>query len=270
MYYGLLGLAGKAAGSAYGALTTAWIAATGETDLTILGALNTLESDLTTYGLTSKMKALYPFVGGTATKHKFNFMDARDLDAAYRLVFNGGWVHGSTGSTPNNVNAFADTKLVPSTSVFTNNQNIHLSFYSRTNDVDVGYDVAASYDATGSKFGLITKYGGTNTAYAFYGAFVSASNSDARGFYTSASSPSGVRIIKNGTVLNTGGVASVNLSSFTTESIYISAENRMGTATEFSSKECALATIGTALTNAEAANLYTAVQAFQTTLSRQV
>jgi len=32
--------------SAYGTLTTAWIAATGETDLTILGALNTLESDL--------------------------------------------------------------------------------------------------------------------------------------------------------------------------------------------------------------------------------
>jgi hypothetical protein len=29
-------------GPSYGTLTTAWIAATGETDLTILGALNTL------------------------------------------------------------------------------------------------------------------------------------------------------------------------------------------------------------------------------------
>jgi len=66
-------------GPSYGTLTTAWIAATGETDLTILGALNTLESDLTTYGLTAKMKALYPMVGGTAAKHKYNFMDAMQI-----------------------------------------------------------------------------------------------------------------------------------------------------------------------------------------------
>jgi hypothetical protein len=104
MYYGLLGLAAKAAGSAYGTLTTAWIAATGETDLTILGALNTLESDMATYGLTAKMKALYPMVGGTAGKHKFNFMDAQDTDGAFRLVFNGGWTHSSTGALPNGSN----------------------------------------------------------------------------------------------------------------------------------------------------------------------
>ena len=84
-----------------GALTTAWIAATGETDTTIISALNTLETDLTTYGLTAKIKALYPMVGGTAAKHKFNFMDARDTDAAYRLTFNGGWTHSSTGALPN-------------------------------------------------------------------------------------------------------------------------------------------------------------------------
>ena len=117
-------------GPSYGTLTTAWIAATGETDLTILGALNTLETDLTTYGLTSKIKALYPFVGGTASKHKFNFMDARDLDAAFRLVFSGGWTHASTGITPNGTNAFANTKFNDNSLTL---NDAHISIYSRTN-----------------------------------------------------------------------------------------------------------------------------------------
>ncbi len=74
-------------GPSYGTLTTAWIAATGETDTTILSALNTLESDLTTYGLTSKMKALYPMVGGTSTKHSYNFMNT----SQYQLRHSLGW-----------------------------------------------------------------------------------------------------------------------------------------------------------------------------------
>ena len=56
------------------------------------------------------MKALYPFVGGTATSHKFNLKDPRDLDAAFRLQFNGGWTHNSNGVTPNGTNGYADNK----------------------------------------------------------------------------------------------------------------------------------------------------------------
>ena len=32
------------------------------------------------------MKAIYPFVGGTATTHKFNLKDPADINAAFRLV----------------------------------------------------------------------------------------------------------------------------------------------------------------------------------------
>jgi hypothetical protein len=38
----------------------------------------------------------------------------------------------------------------------------------------------------------------------------------------------------------------------------------------YSTKECAFASIGDGLTDTEAGNLYTAVQAYQTTLGRQV
>ena len=139
--------------NAYGTLTTAWIAATGETDLTILGALNTLETDLTTYGLTSKMKALYPFVGGTAAKHKFNFMDARDLDAAFRLTFSGGWTHSSNGALPNGTNGYANSYFNPLTNGLTT-ASAHLSFYGRTGSTTSDGAEIGNY-ASGTQIGLV-------------------------------------------------------------------------------------------------------------------
>ena len=52
-------------------LTTAWIAETGETDTTIKNALNTFEQGLIDNSLSSKLLAVYPMVGGDATKHKY-------------------------------------------------------------------------------------------------------------------------------------------------------------------------------------------------------
>jgi hypothetical protein len=92
---------------------TAFITAAGITNLTQASAINTLVNDLKTYGLWTKMKALYPFVGGTATSHKFNLKDPRDLDAAFRLVFTGGWTHTSTGAKPNGTTGYANTYLNP-------------------------------------------------------------------------------------------------------------------------------------------------------------
>ena len=62
----------------------AFITATGITDNTQKNSINQLVLDLKSYGVWSKIKAIYPFVGGTATTHKFNLKDPRDLDAAYR------------------------------------------------------------------------------------------------------------------------------------------------------------------------------------------
>jgi hypothetical protein len=57
---------------------------------------------------------------------------------------------------------------------------------------------------------------------------------------------------------------------FTPSSIYIGAQNNGGNAVEFGSKQCAFASIGDGLTDADALNLYTIVQAYQTALGRQV
>jgi hypothetical protein len=263
MYYGLLGLAGKAAGSAYGTLTTAWIAATGETDLTILGALNTLETDLTTYGLTSKMKALYPFVGGTAGKHSYNFMNT----AQYQLTFNGGWTHSSNGSLPNGTNAFANTGLVPSSALSLN--NTHVSFYSRTDNTGLTVDIGSTDAATNDIY-ILPRFSGSflysrlnSSTQVIYGSIV-----DSLGlFLISRIASNEYSVFQKNTKLVTGASNSTGLNSI---SIYLAANNNNGSSDLYSNRQLALSTIGEGLTDTQAGNLNTAVQAFQTTLSRQV
>jgi hypothetical protein len=253
-------------GPSYGALTTAWIAATGETDTTILGALNTLETDLTTYGLTAKMTALYPMVGGTAGKHKFNFMDARDLDAAYRLVFSGGWTHSSTGALPNGTNGTADTyiDIKDSLGIF-NYLSSHISFYSRTNTNDSVYRndmsaVESLYLSAGYQYptfpGIIS-----NLSVSGYNGVIS--NADTRGYYLHSRTSNTVsKVFKNSTILRTDTRTSIPYASNVTI--------KLSYPTEYSNREFAFVSVGTGLSDTEAANFYTAVQAFQTTLSRQV
>jgi hypothetical protein len=248
-------------GPSYGALTTAWIAATGETDLTILGALNTLETDLTTYGLTAKMKALYPMVGGTAGKHSYNFMNT----AAHQITWSGGLTHSSTGVLPNGVNGLGDSNYILATSVSTlTPQNNHISFYSRT-DNSSGYDIYGA--AATNQLGIIAKYTPNGKAYYIVDGTYSpnVANANGNGFYLgAANSSSTTKLFRNGSSIVTGSTAQTSFGGSTGNIKLFTGDGTYG------SKECAFASVGTGLSDAEAANLYTAVQTFQTTLSRQV
>ena len=261
-YYSLISLMPK---FSFDPDAQAFITAAAITDNTQQNAINTLVLDLKGYSIWTKFKAIYPIVGGTASQHKFNLKDPRDLDAAYRLTFATGWTHSANGMTP--LLTFADTKLIPSAAIFGSNQNIHLTYYSRSNTAG-GYEFGNSLSGSANHFGLIAKYS-NNNIYAFFGAFNNILVSTGLGFAMASSTSAGVKAIKNGVVVRTGAVASVNLASFT-RATYLGADNRLGTATEFSSKQCAFASIGEGLTDTEAANFYTAVQAYQTTLSRNV
>jgi len=77
-------------------------------------AINTLVVNLKSANIWTKMKAVYPMVGGTATSHKFNLLNPVDSDAAYRLVFAGGVTHSSNGILGNGTNGWANTFLNPS------------------------------------------------------------------------------------------------------------------------------------------------------------
>ena len=252
-------------GGGNGVLTTAWITATSETDTTIISALNTLETDLTTYGLTAKIKALYPMVGGTAAKHKFNFMDARDLDAAYRLTFNGGWTHASTGALPNGTNAYANTFGTQASFMAVGSG--HMSYYSRTtgssgqNQYEMGNYAGAGYTTLAVRNNDRLQ-GHINAASLPF----TTANTDGKGFYV-ASRISATNLIqqKNSTQYTTTAV-----EAYSAGNIVIGAVGTMGTPQAWSTKECAFASIGLALSSTELTNFNSAMATFQTTLARQV
>ena len=79
----------------------AFFDAAGIVDTTQKLAVNQLVINLKLTGIWVKMFAIYPFVGGSSTTHKWNLKDPRDLDVAFRLTFFGGWIHSLTGAKPN-------------------------------------------------------------------------------------------------------------------------------------------------------------------------
>ena len=246
----------------------AFITAASITGPTQQSAINQLVVDLKGYSIWTKMKAIYPFVGGTASQHKFNLKDPRDLDAAFRLVFNGGWTHSSTGATPNGSNGYADTKL--NLSAQTTLNDIHLGFYSRTHSTQNAVDIGATTDNITNYYllqltGSTTFYIINESAYLTYPNF---SDTDTRGLYVGTRSGTVVNGWKNGIKRATKSPATT--AARPNQSVFLSAYNQQGSAALYSNRQLAFASIGDGLTDTEAANFYTAVQAFNTTLARQV
>lgn len=244
----------------------AFLTATGITDATIISALNTMDNDLISAGLlpsgtgAGKIKALYPFVGGSASTHKYNFVDPRDLDAAYRLSFNGGWTHSATGALPNGTNTFANTFI--NNSVI-NNTDLHLSFYSRTNNQTVGYDFAVD----NSNLNLICRYASSINGYTSYDGFDNFTVTDSIGLYALSFNVDNLKGYKNNTnVIN----KTKTPISFSSANMYLCADNRGGSPTEFSTKECAFASFGLALSDIQHSALNAINTTFQTALGRNV
>ena len=240
-----------------------FFAAVGTLNITQRNAVYQLVTDLQSYNIWSKMKAIYPMVGGTANAHKFNLKDPTDSDTSYRLAFNGGWTHSSTGALPNGVDSYADTFFSPGTQLSTNDS--HISFYSRTNTAWSGYDIGIQ---SGSNFfALACGWSDNKTYYSLNSAELSVNNgSNTSGYFNATIEGTQLNFIKNGTFTNYGQipVTSSNVN------ITIGALRNGVTITSYGKRECAFATIGTGLSLTDGSNLYTAVQRFQTTLGRQV
>lgn len=251
----------------------AFIAAAAITDATQKAAIDKLVVDLKGYGIWTKMKALYPFVGGSAAQHKFNLRNPVDSDAAFRLVFNGGWVHSNTGALPNGTNSYANTFFRPNN--WTNINNAHMSYYSRTNvngaQVEIGL---FALDGNGnSNNSLAVRYNDSfqsllnlfgNNGWLLVGNTNSLGQFMANRYVTNSLN-SWKNGVKQGEISSTPSINTGNTYNYT-----LGSYNYNGGAEAFSTKQAAFASFGDGLTDTEAANYYTAVQTFQTTLSRNV
>jgi hypothetical protein len=251
----------------------AFLTATGITDATITSAINTLVLDLKSDGIWTKMKAIYPFVGGTATTHKFNLKDPRDLDAAFRLSFFGGITHSITGMQGNGTNGYANTNIRPTLHLEQN--NVSGWFYMNqlgNNNCDFAAWGGASF---GGGFTLFT-YRPTRL------------NAETRvnhvNFNTPSSLSTSIGFFGISREVNTEydyyhNTYSENIVESTTGNpnpfITLMCFNDGGAGsllnpTNYSSKRYCFYSFGEGLTPTQSANFNTAVQTLQTTLSRNV
>jgi len=224
-------------------------------------AVNSLVIQMKADGIWSAMKAIYPMVGASAEACKQNLKSA-----SFTGSFSSGWTFASTGVTPNGTSAFFNTTLIPNTSLTLTSG--HISFYSRTNNNTGVYDMAAVGGATEQN--LIIRYVDNNSysCYGNTGQVQSIANASGLGlFITNRNSATNTTGYKNGSLVING----IQTSLLSTSQIFIGAAGTSaGTATGFSTKQCAFASIGDGLTDQNALDFYNAVQAFHTTLSRNV
>lgn len=225
-------------------------------------SINQLVLDLKANNLWSKMKFIYPMIGGTSTSHKFNLKNPLDTNAAYRLVFNGGWTHSANGALPNGINAYASTFLIPNT-VF-----------------GPGYASIGIYINQAITNGGVRPIGSTNMDIVVNTSFVRGANKASTsatvtgilpmdGFLVNSrtSSTSTFFMNRNGT-FTTATITAV--ATYATTDIVLGASNVNGSIGSYSNGRIALAYCSDFLTQAESTILKTIVQNYQTTLGRQV
>jgi hypothetical protein len=214
-------------------------------------AINNLVIGMKADGLWTKMKAIYPIVGGVASSHAVNLK----TPGTYNLTnLNTGWTHTANGMT--SVNTFAGTGIQPSTVLGLNDS--HLSYFT------TGF-----IDSTAAC--MIGAYTAPNRL-AIYSAGFYGVNSGAWSTYTYSGGTQKFRVISrlSSTVqkfANNGTIQTGTLNSSVRPTANIELA-RLGGATDNFNGICKFASVGDGLTDTDIANFNTRVTTYQTALSR--
>ena len=195
----------------------AFINAAGITEKYQINAIHELVWVLKYYGLWAKMKAIYPFIGGTENTHKYNLINPQ----TFTLSFYGGVSHSLYGVSPNGIDGYAKTGIIPQRDLIEN--NTHMSFYSITSNASTNSEATTMGAFSGvtssmtlsirktsnqSESGLTSDYSSSslsdknNTIYT--------ENTDARYLYVSSRSSSTNFILRRvSPTFLTGGVRDI-------------------------------------------------------------
>jgi hypothetical protein len=251
----------SASGITYDTDAEAFFTAAGITDVGQKNAVNDLVLSLKADSLWSKMTAIYPFVGGSASTHAVNLKSP----GTYDLTFYGGWTHNSNGITGNASTGYADTGINEN-SVLTLNDT-HLSIYSRTNKdalmCDIGLNFADDETNIFSKFGSVfyPRVQNTNSG-------ISNTGTSQRLFITNRVGSTAIRAYQDGTLktISNSSVAKTN------GTIVIGGLRRvqLSDIAFYTDRNYAFASVGSGLSDTNMTDLTDAVNTYQTDLSRNV
>jgi hypothetical protein len=234
-------------------------AAGGTLSATEQSAVNKLVLDLKANSLWTPMKAIYPMVGASAAACAQNLKSS-----SFTGTFNGGWTFASTGATPNGSTGWMQTNLNVNTLAI---GSMSLGYYSRTDTqtqaghyIDAGAGVSARYGIANFS-GVYYVYLSNNPL------FNNASQTNSLGFFQGyRNNTTNVQAYKNSTKIINNATETISLLISKTFEIGRNSNSLSG----YTNEECAFAYIGDGLTDDEADDFYTAVQAFQETLNREV
>jgi hypothetical protein len=227
------------------------IAAGGSLTTTEQSATLQLVLDLKANSLWTPMKAIYPMVGASAAACAQN-LKSSSFTGTFTAT---GWTFASTGVTSNGTSTYMDSGLNANSNLTVS--NAHFSIYVRVKN-GTGDQINGVYPGI-----FIDQYNATNVYYGVGNDSTVTVSSQIGMFNVNALSPS-TKLFRNGSSLQSitsgGSLPSANLNL-----------GRSGSGTPYYwNGTLAFSSIGDGLTDTQASNFYTAVQAFQTTLSRQV
>jgi hypothetical protein len=218
-------------------------------------AVNQLVLDLKANSLWTGMQAIYPMVGASSQACSQNLKSS-----SFTGTFNGGWTFTSNGVNGNGTTGYVDLGIKPNQ--MTQN-SIHMSVYIRNtfsgNEVYIGSldGVSSCYISNGDYHGLNTTdvpaFGAINGLTGLINSTRIASNQ--------------FKLFRNSTLRAT--LSTISLAP-NANNLYLAARNQGGSIAFYNRSQFAFVSVGQGLSDAESSNLYTAVQAFQTSLSRQV
>jgi hypothetical protein len=257
--------------------TSAFITAAGITDPTQINAINYLTESLKGINKTenpsgvdffSGCYAIYPFVGGAASPHRYNLRNVAD----FLITWAGGITHNANGITGNGINSYGDTLFSP-----LNNSlpldDAGIAVYSRITS-NVGTELGASDSALTNSLYLQTRSGGFSVMQANSSTFAAIAESTGTGLFVAVRrNATSMQIYKNGvsTILKTSSAGS---SARTASTLNFLRLNTSGVGTSYSDKNLSFGMIFTvtssAFANANMPALYNIIQQYQTLLSRQV
>jgi len=228
-------------------------------------AVNQLVIDLKANGTWTPMKAIYPMVGSSAAACAQNLKSS-----SFTGTFSAGWTFASTGVTPNGTSAYMETNFNPRNE--TSGFSQHLAMYSRTQNLSVSGVQMGAYDGT-AEMNIFQYYAASSlkgsSLYLYPTTAVTINNTNTRGLQIGSRTANNVlKLFFNGSLLDTN--TTTETLTRPNISVLLGASRWGAGPNQFSPHEHAFSSIGDGLTDTQASNFYTAVQTFQTTLSRNV
>ena len=251
------------------------------TDSNTRNSINNFTVNLKENNIWGKMSGIYPFIGDSADLNKYNLKDPRDLDASFRLDFEGaGTIHSSnSGVNFAGSNDYANVFFNPYSNL--TGYPVHLSFLSLT-DIGIANIDMGCEDVTAKRLSVSAEYLSPNDAFFDCYSYTNGRTTvsapiNSKAFYTASriTKSSGFMLLFNNSTVPT--TSANNLTDITPSgkpnlNIFLGAVNSAGTPTytNFAPRTFGFFSVGDGLTSGECVNLYSAVKQLQYDLNRNL